>query len=117
MIAPFDSAEEEECALALAQTSGVKRWVRNIANNPKASFWLPVAGGRFYPDFVAELEDGRRLVVEYKGADRDAAQSHKMQIGECWAKKSGGTCVFAWIVKDKNRPSVADQILNAIGRA
>jgi len=53
----------------LALTPEVKRWVRNIANNPKCSFWLPLAGGRFYPDFVAELEDGRRLVVEHKGAD------------------------------------------------
>jgi type III restriction enzyme len=27
---------------------------------------LPTSSDRFYPDFVAKLEDGRILVVEYK---------------------------------------------------
>jgi len=35
-----------------------------VANHPEASFWLPVADGRFYPDFVAEPQDGRRLALE-----------------------------------------------------
>jgi hypothetical protein len=40
-----------------------------------------------------------------------------MQLGELWARKSGGTCLFAWIVQEKNRPGVTEQILRAIGRA
>ena len=32
--------------------------------------WLPTSTDRFYPDFVAMLQDGRIFVVEYKGADR-----------------------------------------------
>lgn len=46
----------------------VKYWVRNLAVQPRTSFWLPTSTDRFYPDFVAELVDGRVLVMEYKGA-------------------------------------------------
>ena len=31
------------------------------------SFWLQTSSDKFYPDFVALLNDGRVLVVEYKG--------------------------------------------------
>ena len=41
----------------------VKRWVRNVVG----MYGLPTATGTFYPDFVAELNDGRVLTVEYKG--------------------------------------------------
>ena len=33
----------------------------------RRDFWLPLAKTKFYPDFVAELTDGRLLVVEHKG--------------------------------------------------
>jgi hypothetical protein len=42
---------------------------------------LPLATGRFYPDFVAHLTDGGMLVVEYK-----SAQLHeplKRDVGCC----------------------------------
>ena len=66
----FDGAEDGEeiqCAQTLDGLPQVKFWVRNVARH-RASFWLPTATDRFYPDFVAQLEDGRLLVVEYKGA-------------------------------------------------
>ncbi|WP_246450542.1 hypothetical protein [Sphingomonas rhizophila] len=44
----------------------MKHWVRNIVRGPHA-YWLPTSTDRFYPDFVAELIDGRMLVLEYKG--------------------------------------------------
>ncbi|MGB5298434.1 MAG: hypothetical protein WBN08_19120 [Thiogranum sp.] len=45
----------------------MKYWIRNLVKRDHASFWLPLAHGEFYPDFVCELNDGRMLVVEYKG--------------------------------------------------
>ena len=59
--------EEYECAFAIENTKQVRYWVRNLSGQPRASFWLPTSTDRFYPDFVALLEDGRLLVIEYKG--------------------------------------------------
>src|SRR5690606_23600414 len=62
------TGEETACAIALDQLPEVKYWVRNLERQPDSSFWLPTSTDRFYPDFVAELTDGRILAVEYKGA-------------------------------------------------
>jgi len=48
----------------------VKFWVRNLVRSDFA-FWLSTSSDRFYPDFVAQLKDGRFLVAEYKGEDRE----------------------------------------------
>ena len=54
-------------------------------------FWLQTATVRFYPDFVAELEDGRYLVVAYKGADRGDSgdTAEKEAIGGVWESRTG----------------------------
>ena len=61
-----EDGEEFQCAMFLDASNKEKHWIRNVAKHPNA-FWLPLAGGKFYPDFVAELENGKILVVEYKG--------------------------------------------------
>jgi type III restriction enzyme len=58
--------EETACAIALEQLPEVKHWIRNLERRD-SSFRLPTSTDWFYPDFVAELIDGRILVVEYKG--------------------------------------------------
>lgn len=63
------SGEEFECAVAIDSLDEVRHWVRNVDRSPGA-YWLPTSTDKFYPDFVAELGDGRLLIVEYKGADR-----------------------------------------------
>ncbi len=88
--------EEFECAQFIDSMSAVKRWVRNLDRRADSSFWLQTATDRFYPDFVAELADGRILVVEYKGEHLwgapDAAE--KLAVGKLWAERSGGRCIF-----------------------
>jgi type III restriction enzyme len=88
--------EEFDCAQTLDLFPAVKRWVRNLERQPAASFWLPTATDKFYPDFVAELADGRLLVVEYKGGltaqTRDTDE--KRLIGEKWEEKSAGRGLF-----------------------
>ncbi len=88
--------EELECAVCLDGIEEVKYWVRNIERRDN-SFWLPTSTDKFYPDFLALLNDGRVLVVEYKGADRwsNDDSKEKRAIGELWAARSDGTCLFA----------------------
>ena len=100
----FDGAEDGEefrCAQALDSLRKVNFWLRNIARDP-VSFWLPTATDKFYPDFVAQLQDGRLLVAEYKG-ERDINSDdtrEKRTIGELWERHSGGDGLF--IVVQRN---------------
>jgi type III restriction enzyme len=93
--------EEFECACAIATLKEVKQWVRNLAIQPRASFWLPTSTDRFYPDFVAELCDGRILVVEYKGEGykTNDDSKEKRQIGQLWEEKSNGRGLFIMAVE------------------
>ena len=96
-----ETAEEFRCAQAIDSHPKVKQWVRNIERQPKFSFWLPTATDYFYPDFVAELEDGRLLAVEYKGEPYKTNDDsrEKNQVGHQWEQSSGGRCLFLFAVK------------------
>lgn len=91
-----DRGEEFNCAVFLDSLPEVKVWVRNLERRPSHSFWLQTSTDRFYPDFVCLLNDGRYLVVEYKGEDRwsNDDSREKRIIGEVWEKRSGGKCRF-----------------------
>jgi len=56
--------------------------------------------GRFFPDFIAELCDGRLAIVEYKGKHlaQIPKELHKEMVGQLWEARSGGKCVFVRIV-------------------
>jgi type III restriction enzyme len=91
-----DLTEEFKCAQFIDSTPQVKFWARNLARKPSA-FWLQTSTDRFYPDFICQLQDGRVLVVEYKGKflyDSIDAEE-KRAVGEVWASRSGGKCIFA----------------------
>lgn len=109
-------AEEFVCARAIESHSSVKHWVRNVERNDRFSFWLPTATDYFYPDFVAQLNDGRVLVVEYKGAHllHDPDTKEKAQIGRQWEASSGGKCLFLMAVADDKGRDVAAQIADKI---
>lgn len=104
-----NSGEEFECAKALDMCRAVKHWARNLE---RRGFAIPLAQGRFYPDFVAELNDGRLLVVEYKGAHLTDSpeQRAKEEAGNLWATKSGGKALFLWARTGNGFPALADQI-------
>lgn len=89
--------EEYDCAVYLERLPEVKAWVRNTVQ--PHSFWLQTSSDKFYPDFVALLTDGRILVVEYKGAHISTADDAKEKrlIGELWAERSNGRCLFLMI--------------------
>jgi hypothetical protein len=106
-----DLTEEFQCAQFLDSTlPGVRFWVRNLSKR-STSFRLQTSTDWFYPDFVCQLEDGRILVIEYKGGHLlDAADAkEKRDIGNLWAARSNGRCLFA--MPSNNR---FDEILNTL---
>ncbi|MEY4910177.1 MAG: hypothetical protein RL260_3895, partial [Pseudomonadota bacterium] len=111
--------EEFLCARAIDMEPRVRHWVRNVERDERFSFWLPVASGYFYPDFVAELTDGRVLVVEYKGSHLIDASRTKVQIGHQWEVTSGGHGLFLMATApddDPHRRDVARQIADKIDK-
>lgn len=87
------SGEEFDCAVHLDRNDHVRYWIRNVERK-QSSFWLQLPHDKFYPDFIAMLNDGRILVVEYKGAHLYEAEAVKRHIGAVWAEASGGQCLF-----------------------
>ena len=108
--------EEFQCAKALDSNPSVKYWIRNVARHPN-SFWLPTSTDKFYPDFVAMLNDGRVLVVEYKGKHLidNADTREKKLIGELWQSKSNGKGLFLMAEKVRDGMTTAEQINEVIG--
>jgi len=109
-----NKGEEYECAKALDLTEGVKHWVRNLE---RRDFWLPLSDRRFYPDFMAELNDGRTLAVEHKGeiyATNDDSKA-KCNIGDLWEETSSGKALFLMTVIEKGGKTLIEQIAAKIG--
>ncbi len=107
--------EEEQCAQIIDSLPELKYWIRNVARD-RDSFWLPTATGKFYPDFVAQMEDGRLLVVEYKGAHiaEGTETAEKRAIGELWQRKSNGRRIFVVVEKSINGRDMRQQLLDSI---
>ena len=106
-----DDGEEVQCAQALDSLSGVKYWVRNVARHPD-SFWLPTSTDKFYPDFVAVLNDGRYLVVEYKGAHiaEGSDTAEKRTVGELWERRSDGNGIFLVVERQRDGLDMRGQL-------
>lgn len=107
-----DGTEEMLCALVIEQHPQVRHWVRNLDSDPKAGFWLPISSGRFYPDFVCELLDGRLLVVEYKGEHLRTVpkEIEKGEVGRLWADRSSGRALFAMVFKVEGGMDMRQQL-------
>ena len=92
--------EESQCAKRIDDHPNVRRWLRNLSYESAGGFSLPLSPGRFFPDFIVELMDDRVAIIEYKGKQRDplVEELHKKDVGELWAARSAGECVFAWVV-------------------
>ncbi|HYD23484.1 MAG TPA: DEAD/DEAH box helicase family protein [Croceibacterium sp.] len=111
------NGEEAECAQAIELNPSVVRWVRNVERQPASAFWFATATDRFYPDFVAELADGRVMVIEYKGADRigNPDTIEKDAIGRGWASRSRGRALFATVSRRPGAGPLDAQIAGLIG--
>lgn len=94
------NGEEVECATRIDGHPNVARWVRNTDQRTQGEFSLPKSPGRFFPDFIVELRDGRIVLIEYKMGkmSHDPEEQHKRAVGQLWADRSGGRTLFGWIV-------------------
>jgi len=111
--------EEFECAKAIDQNPQVEFWVRNLERRDSCAFSLPVSTGRFYPDFIAKLKDGRTMVIEYKGEHLVSMESEKekAEVGKLWERKSNGKALFLFAVKkDESGRDVAGQVVQGMIR-
>ncbi len=108
--------EEFLCAQAIDSQPAIKFWVRNLVARPAASFRLPIAEGWFYPDFIAQLEDGRLLVVEYKGEvyKTNDDSREKNSVGQLWAKQGGNDYLFLMAVEFDEQGRNVYQQLDAV---
>jgi type III restriction enzyme len=97
------NGEEADCAMLIDSLECVRYWVRNVERKPW-SFKLPreTTMQSFYPDFVALLNDGRVLVVEYKGEHLRTADEaeEKARIGKLYEELSRGAALFRMVGKD-----------------
>jgi len=77
-----------------------KKFINDIANLDSVVFWhrnLERGKGFFlngfinhYPDFIIQTKNGKIVLVETKGDDRDNSDSlKKIRLGEKWASKAG----------------------------
>jgi type III restriction enzyme len=85
--------EEFQCAQYLDGLPEVEFWFRNLSKKA-SSFRLQTSTDWFYPDFVCKLTDGRILVVEYKGEHLWEGAEENRAVGEVWASRSNGKCLF-----------------------
>jgi type III restriction enzyme len=109
--------EETHCAKRIDDHPNVARWIRNLVHESAGGFSLPLSPGRFFPDFLVELKDGRMAIVEYKGGHlaESRKELHKEEVGNLWAARSGGKCVFVRVV-DRDWAAL-DAALNAVPAA
>lgn len=104
------NGEETRCAQAIDRNPLIKFWVRNLERQQQHSFWLPTSSDKFYPDFIAKLNDGRLLIVEYKGSHlANDDTDEKELIGKSWAKESNNLFLMAW-KKDENGQDIYQQL-------
>jgi type III restriction enzyme len=85
----LDSKEEYQVAKYIDELDSVVTWIKNIVKNPQNSFWLQTATGKFYPDFIIKLANGKTVVAEYKGQHlKNDDTKRKEEIGNFWASQS-----------------------------
>jgi type III restriction enzyme len=111
-----DEGQEFACAQLIDRHARVRHWVRNLDSAP-FGFALPTSRGRFFPDFVAELADGRIAVLEFKGAHlvNDPHEIEKRQVGERWSQTSGGRALFGWLTQLRDGLATAAQLDQLLG--
>ena len=112
-----DGTEEFKCAVVIDSHPKVKHWVRNLERDVAGAFWFPTPRGRFFPDFVCELTDGRILVVEYKGEHlrNMPTEIEKDQVGRKWAERGKGKYLFLMTFEKERGRDVRGQIDALIG--
>ncbi len=76
----------------------VKWWHRNTTHEFKLNGYI-----NHYPDFLVMLQNGKVLMIETKGDDRDNSDSReKLELGRKWQVRAGSNYKY-FMVFDKNK--------------
>lgn len=100
------NTEETECAQNIDINNNVEFWVRNLERQEYNAFWLQTSTDKFYPDFIVKLNNGKIVVIEYKGEHLYGSEDslEKRTIGNYWALLTNNTCSFVMLKgRDWNR--------------
>lgn len=104
---------EVDCARVIDGLPEVETWVRNGETAPD-NYALVIAGGRFFPDFVAKLRDGRTFVIEAKGRV-DEKDHEKDNVGRRYAEASVGRMLYVTLWQnDAQRRDIQAQLRDAL---
>ena len=111
------NGEEVQCAQIIAHDARVECWVRNLEREPRLSFWIQTSTDKFYPDFAAKLVNGKRLVIEYKGAHlaETPDTKEKERLGKLWEVRSGGECFFEMVKGLGELSKIQEAMKKAVG--
>jgi type III restriction enzyme len=81
----FDSEEEYQVAKYIDSLANITSWIRNIDKDYTNSFYLQTKEGKFFPDFVLNLDNGKTVVAEYKGKVYIPEYERvKKPVGDAW---------------------------------
>ncbi|CAN5354309.1 hypothetical protein BH10PAT1_BH10PAT1_4950 [soil metagenome] len=110
--AGYMNGEETEFAMRLDVLENICWWYRN---REKQDFYLQGhRSGKFYPDFIVKTNNGKYIVVEYKGEDRlsNDDTDYKNKLGLLWEKLCHNENTFLLAGKatvDNNLLKIASQ--------
>lgn len=101
-----DSTWEEAAARALDKTSSVAAWVKNDHLGFEIDYLHKGAVRKYIPDFLVKFDNGRHLVLEVKGIERDKDKEKWAALDEwckavSWENNNFGTWTWA-VSKDPN---------------
>ena len=116
---PCDSMAEAVAAEALDRMEGVSAWAKNDHLGFEI-FWSDGGVARKYrPDFLVELRDGRKLILEIKGtpliAEMEDERAAKKRAAERWVKAVNNHGKFGrWLFRQAESPDAAEEIIAAL---
>ncbi len=111
--AVVDSTWEHYTAQVLEKRQEVAAYAKNDHLGFQLLYLWRGSRRKFVPDFLIQLANGKRLVLEIKGEDSDQNRTKRMAL-DAWVRavnERGGFGTWCWDVV-KNEPSLVDDVIS-----
>ena len=122
-LCPYDSAWEELAARKLDGSDNVLAWVKNDANLRFEILWSDGGTpGKYRPDFLAKLRDGRMLILEITGKQLQFPEladevEAKKRAADRWVKAVNHHGKFGeWLFRQAEDENKAEEIIAELCR-
>jgi type III restriction enzyme len=104
----FDSTYEKAAALELDRNKAVKAWAKNDHLNFEILYFFKGVVRKYIPDFLVELTDGTKLILEVKGQETDRDRTKWSFLNE-WIQAMNGDGRFGrWVWDVSYDPAASD---------